>query len=153
MEIITTYTLSNEQFDSINQMWNDEYPISFYDRLSIMLDEVDKCIHYIVEPEPGNIIGWLVVFHKEGETRFSVIVAKEAQGKGTGRLLINKLKSEHSDFYGWVIDHDNDLKHNGERYRSPLPFYQKNGFETLPEQRIDTEIMKGVKVRWTKSNN
>ena len=65
-----------------------------------------------------------------------------------GRLLVEKLKSENDVFYGWVIDHNNDLKSNGVYYRTPMPFYLKLGFEILHDQRIDSEMINAVKIKW-----
>jgi hypothetical protein len=39
-----------------------------------------------------------------------------------GSSLVEKLKLENEEFYGWVIDHDNDIKSNGENYKTPIPF-------------------------------
>ena len=88
------------------------------------------------------------MFEHSNQNRFSIIVSKEHQGKGLGNLLLDHLKVTHDEFYGWVIDHNNDLKLNGENYISPLPFYLTQGFEIIPNQRIDSEMIEAVLVGW-----
>jgi [ribosomal protein S5]-alanine N-acetyltransferase len=127
-------------------LWNDEYPIKLKDRFGILLEGVENYNHYLIEQE-DEIIAWAVEFEKEHEKRFSIIVKNEHKGKGYGKLLINRLKIDLGEFYGWVIDHNNDLKQNGEFYKSPIDFYLKNGFEVLREERIDSEIINAVKIK------
>jgi hypothetical protein len=59
------------------------------------------------------------------------------------------LKTENNEFYGWVIDHNDDLKANGEAYQTPMPFYLKQGFEILNDIRIDNEMIKAVLIKWS----
>lgn len=147
MEILKTKNLNPEQFQQINQMWNEEYPANLKDRFCLLLDGVENYNHYLIE-QNNRILAWAVDFEKENETRFSIIVNKNHQGKGLGVLLIDRLKKELGEFYGWVIDHNNDLKQNGEFYITPLDFYLKNGFEILNQNRIDNEMIKAVKVKY-----
>jgi GNAT superfamily N-acetyltransferase len=105
-------------------------------------------MHYIIENEKQEIIAWGVMFEKEDEHRFSILVVKKYQGQELGKQLIDSFKKDYPIFYGWVIDHDNDVKINGEKYVSPLPFYLKHGFKILNEQRIDTEMISAVKVEF-----
>jgi len=87
-----------------------------------------------------------VKFETDEERRFSILVLSKYKGQGIGKHLIDSFKKDYPIFYGWVIDHDNDVKANGEKYVSPLPFYLKLGFNILNEQRIDTEMISAVKV-------
>ena len=66
-----------------------------------------------------------------------------------GGLLIDQLKEENKEFYGWVIDHNDDLISNGEKYLTPMPFYLKHGFEILNDIRIDNEMIKAVLIKWS----
>src|SRR5690606_4011077 len=111
MEIHITKTLSQTQFDQIIKLWNAEYPIKLQNRFELLLIDVQNYNHYLIE-ENNQILAWAVAFDKENETRFSIIVKDEHKGKELGTLLIEKLKFELGEFYGWVIDHDNDLKAN-----------------------------------------
>lgn len=146
MKIIKTKNINQDQFQQINQLWNEEYPIKLKDRFNLILDGVDNFNHYLIE-EDNQIMAWAVDFEKENETRFSIIVSKKNQGKGLGGLLIARLKRDLGEFYGWVIDHNNDLKQDGEFYQSPLTFYTSRGFEVLKEQRIDSEMISAVKIK------
>ncbi len=150
MEIIKTKTLSEKQSSQINQLWNDEYPIKLKDRFAILLDGADWHNHYIIEDKEQNVIAWAVDFEKEKQIRFSIIVDTKHKGKGIGELLITKLKEENEEFYGWVIDHNDDLKSNGTYYQTPMPFYLKHGFEILENIRLDNEMIKAVLIKWSK---
>ena len=147
---IKTNILSTNQSSQINQLWNDEYPIQLKDRFPLLLDGVENFNHYIIEDVEHNVMAWAVVFEKENEIRFSIIVSARHKGKGLGSLLVENLKSENELLYGWVIDHNNDLKSNGEHYQAPLPFYLKNDFEILYNNRIESEMIKAVKIKWCK---
>lgn len=149
IEIITTKELSKQQFNQINQLWNDEYPLKLRDRFPILLDGVENFNHYILEDAHQNVIAWAVDFEKENQIRFSIIVSSNNQCKGFGGLLIEKLKQENDEFYGWVIDHNEDLKSSGEFYQTPKPFYLKHGFEILNDNRIDNEMIRAVLVKWS----
>lgn len=148
MEIIKTKLLTPSQEEQIDKLWNEEYPVKLLNRFKLLLDGVENYHHYIIEHAEKNIIGWAVDFEKENETRFSVIVQSAYKGKGLGRLLMDRLKSESKEFYGWVIDHNRDMKQNGEVYQTPLPFYLKLGFEVLSEIRIESEMISAVKIKW-----
>ena len=146
MEILKTKYLNQEKFQQINQLWNDEYPLKLKDRFGLLLNGVENYNHYIIE-QNNQIIAWAVDFEKENETRFSIIVHSKHKRKGLGKLLLNRLKRDLGEFYGWVIDHNNDMKQNGEIYTTPLSFYVKNGFEVLVESRIDNEMINAVKIK------
>jgi len=146
MEIIKTSYLTDTQTRQINQLWNDEYPIKLKDRFEILLNGVENFNHYLIEDEHKNILAWAVDFEKDNEVRFSIIVDSKHQGKGLGKALIERLKEDLGDFYGWVIDHHQDQKANGAFYQSPLSFYIKQGFEVLHDTRIDTDLLKAVKI-------
>lgn len=148
--ILKTNILTTNQSSQINQLWNDEYPMQLKDRFPKLLNEIRNFNHYIIEDAKYNIIAWALVFEKENEIRFSIIVNTQYKGKGLGSLLVKKLKSENELLFGWVIDHSNDLKCNGEHYQTPLPFYLKHGFEILHNKRIEGEIINGVKIKWCK---
>ncbi len=147
MEIIKTKKLTDSQFQQINQLWNDEYPVKLKDRFGLLLEGATNYSHYLVEDANNNILAWAVDFEKDHEIRFSIIVHRNQQGKGLGKLLIERLKKDLGEFYGWVIDHNDDKKENGENYQSPLMFYTKQGFEVLYDTRINNDILKAVKIK------
>ena len=150
MEIIKTKSLTTKQFQQINCLWNEEYPLKLKDRFGLLLDGVNNYSHYLIEDKDKNILAWAVDFEKDNEIRFSIIVDKNYQGKGLGVQLIKKLKNDLEEFYGWVIDHNDDKKSNGENYESPLSFYIKQGFEVLHNKRIETDLLKAVKIKLVK---
>ena len=146
--IIKTKELSDSQVGQIDRAWNDEYPIKMNNRFGILLNDAKSYMHYFIENEKQEVIAWSVMFEKENERRFSILVVNKYQGQGLGKQLIEAFKKDYPIFYGWVIDHDDDVKTNGEKYVSPLPFYLQLGFTILNEQRIDTEMISAVKVRF-----
>jgi hypothetical protein len=148
MEILKTKILSDSQFSQINQLWNDEYPQRLKDRFGILLADVENFNHYLIEDEKKNIIAWAVDFEKENEIRFSIIVGKDQQKKQLGSKLIKRLKDDLPEFYGWVINHNDDEKLNGEKYLSPMSFYLKHEFEVLEDIQIDNEMLRATKIRW-----
>ena len=152
MEITQTTILSDVQSDQINSLWNAEYPLKLKDRFPILLEGTTWHNHFLIEDSNHVVIAWAVMFEHSNQIRFSIIVSKEHQAKGLGKLLLNHLKDTHDEFYGWVIDHNNDLKSDGENYISPLPFYLKQGFEIIPNQRLESEMIQAVLVGWNKSN-
>ena len=83
------------------------------------------------------MLAWYVNFIRNRKKWFVILLNSNIQGKGYGTQLINLAKKEESELNGWVIEHDNDLKQNGEKYKSPLGFYLKNGFEVISEDRLE----------------
>lgn len=148
MRITKTKILSQLQTEQINALWDIEFPEKLNGRYPLLLEEATSFDHYIIEDDAQKIIAWAVIFEKDQQIRFSLIVAANQQRKGLGGLLIERLKSDNQEFYGWVIDHNDDLKTNGEHYLSPLPFYLKHGFEILNDQRIDSPMIKAVLIKW-----
>lgn len=118
----------------------------------MLLEEAKNHRYFILENEPNTIVGWAILFDAENETRFSILVDETYKDQGLGCQLIGELKKACTSFYGWVIDHNNDLKNDGSVYRSPLPFYIKLNFQVLHDQRIVTPIISAVKVKWQAEN-
>jgi hypothetical protein len=77
-----------------------------------------------------------------------IILDRNLHGQGKGTLLLNHLKAKEHELCGWVIDHDNDIKQGGEPYKSPLKFYEKNGFLICSNTKIDTDRLSAVKIVW-----
>jgi GNAT superfamily N-acetyltransferase len=149
MNIFKTRQLTDKQFAQINQLWNDEFPVKLANRFPILLEGVENYSHYLVEDAQQQVMAWAVDFEKDQQVRFSIIVAKKHQGKGLGGLLIDRLKAANNTLYGWVIDHDADLKSNGKSYQSPMSFYVKHGFEILNDHRIDNEMIRAVLIKYS----
>lgn len=58
-----------------------------------------------------------------------------------GNVTFEQIKRKYRYFNWLVIDHNNDIKFNGELYKSPLLFYQKNGFSICPEIRLEIPVV------------
>ncbi|MCT4560379.1 MAG: GNAT family N-acetyltransferase [Crocinitomicaceae bacterium] len=147
MAIIRTQKLSADQSKRIDLLWNQEYPIQLKDRFPLLLQGTTHQMHYLYF-EKGFLVGWTVLFEKDSEKRFSILVDSSYQRKGIGQKMIQALQADYTDFYGWVIDHDEDVKADGTPYLSPLKFYKKNGFLLLPSFRIDNDLLRAVKIHY-----
>lgn len=152
MQIIKTKTLTPEQDEELNGLWNEECPVTLTGRYRLLLEDVENYQHHLLFDDGGDIAGWAVEIERDSEVRFSIIVPSTCHGKGYGRMLLDSLKESLDEFYGWVIDHNRDVKANGEPYSTPLPFYLKNGFQLLTGQRIESELISAVKIKWRKSD-
>ncbi len=152
MKIITEKTLTIEQKVNICQLWNNEYPKKLsYEKVSDFenyLGNLTETKHYLLVDKNKNINGWAFTFLRENQIWFAIIIKSEVHGKGFGTLLLNELKNVEKELNGWVIDHENDFKLNGERYKSPIEFYKKNGFKILSENRIENEKISATKIKW-----
>lgn len=152
MNFIKTETLSNEQKIEIFQIWNNEYPekLAFQkaENFEEYLNKLEKPIHYIIQNNKNKIIGWALDFYRDNQKWFAIIIDGREQQNGFGKKLLNELKKHNTELNGWVIDHDNDIKINGEKYKSPLDFYLKNNFEVVSENRLENEVLSAVKINW-----
>lgn len=156
MKIHTQSRLDSEQKKQILALWNNEYPerIAYQsiENLENYLNKLTQQIHYLLLDEQNKIHGWATTFIRDNEKWFVIIVSEKLHGKGIGTKMLNKLKEDEAVLNGWVIDHNADKKLNGTYYKSPIGFYQKNGFEIIADTRLELEIMSAVKMKWTKSN-
>jgi GNAT superfamily N-acetyltransferase len=151
--MISTIRLSDKHHAQINALWDEEYPTTLVGRFPILFDNALLFKHFIILNEEENIMAWAVYFQKDEEIRFSILVDRNHQGKGLGKQLIDAIKSELPEFSGWVIDKPHFMRKDGTAYPSPLSFYLKLGFEILPDQRIDNDMINAVKVRFSRSAN
>ena len=89
-----------------------------------------------------------MLFEKEQDLRFSILVSRKHQKLGLGSVLLTEMKKENLPYSGWVIDHDLDLRSDGSNYMSPLSFYMKNQFTIDESCRLNNEMIKAVLVRY-----
>ncbi len=153
MKIVTTAELLKAQKETIVYLWNREYPVRISttkEGFDEYLNASDGHIHYLMLDDANEIIGWAYTFDREGERWFSIIINSLYHGIGLGRIMLDHMKENESRLNGWVIDHDKEIKQNGEPYESPLAFYLKNGFEVYPDIRFENEKMSAVKIMWMK---
>lgn len=152
MKIIEKEVLSLQDKEVLLQLWNNEYPKQLnyqtMDEFDLYLDGLSEKNHYLLIDDKDKIKGWAFTFLRNDEDWFAIILNQDVQGTGKRSLLINELKKKKDSLNGWVIDHENDVKQNKEKYKSPLLFYIKNGFVICTETRIENEKMSAVKINW-----
>jgi len=145
--------LSLEEKEVLRELWNNEYPaklkLETIDDFELYLSGLSKTKHYLLFDESDEINGWAFTFLRDNENWFAIILKNEIHGRGSGSLLMNEIKKNNTSLNGWVIDHENEFKQNATLYRSPMPFYEKNGFTICKEIRIENEKLSAVKINWT----
>ncbi|WP_136666613.1 GNAT family N-acetyltransferase [Flavobacterium sp. H122] len=153
MKIISSKTISLNRKKEILSLWNNEYPdklqYSSIQDFDNYLNSLSNIEHFLLINNIDKVVGWAMTFERENENWFAVIIDSTKQGKGYGKLLLDELKKTKPVLNGWVIDHENDIKTNGEPYKSPLGFYLKNGFQVLNDFRIENDKITAVKIRWS----
>jgi hypothetical protein len=75
------------------------------------------------------------------------------QGKGWGSKFLTRAKERNTELNGWVIDNDDEVKQNGEKYKSPIEFYRKNDFAIRTEIQLKKKDINGIKVIWKRNGN
>ncbi|SDB50059.1 Acetyltransferase (GNAT) domain-containing protein [Flavobacteriaceae bacterium MAR_2010_188] len=152
MEFIKTLKLTDSQKREIFDLWNNEYPVNLtfskFSEFQKYLKSLDNKSYILIADKNQNIKGWYVDFIREKEKWFILILDSDYQSKGLGSKLLNLAKEKETELNGWVIDHNNDLKTNGESYKSPLGFYQKNGFKVNLDVRLELEKISALKISW-----
>ena len=151
MKIIKTSDLTFEQKHTLFNLWNSEYPEKIcYREISefeIYLNGLEGIKHFLCVDDCSQIFGWAFIFVRDKENWFGIIINSKKQAKGFGTLLLKEIKKEKSSLNGWVIDHSNDIKQNGELYSSPLNFYFKNGF-CIQNIKLENNAISAVKINW-----
>jgi len=146
--------LSKTNRKEILDLWNNEYPEKLnYKTLQDFenyLENLTEQSHILMINDHQEIKGWYFDFVRETEKWFVIILDSKLQGKGLGTRILDIAKEKEIDLSGWVIDHNNDRKRNGEVYISPIRFYLKNGFKRLENIRLEHEKVSAVKIKWSK---
>lgn len=150
--LIESNCLDIQQKESLLKLWNTEYPTNLaYSNINEFekyLNALKAIRHILLVKENREIVGWTFAFNRDNERWFVIILASSIQGKGFGKLALDKLKVSEKELNGWVIDNNFYLKANGEKYLSPLEFYQKMGFSVLTDSRLELEHISAVKIKW-----
>jgi GNAT superfamily N-acetyltransferase len=152
MKIIQSSTINPVHKTATHDLWNKEYPAKLKHGELKELDDylsglADVEYHLLTSPSE-EVVGWALRFSRNNQPWFAVVIDSNLHGQGHGRRLLDEMKKHTAELNGWVIDHNKDLKENGEYYRSPLGFYLKNEFIILPETRLELEKMSAVAIRW-----
>lgn len=153
LNIILTPILTPHQRSEIRTLWNNEYPLQLQRTspdLENWLNELKDPSHLLLADEQKRIMGWYVDFDRDDKKWFVLLLHPRVQGRGYGTQLLDHAKKGRSALNGWVIDHNNDRKSNGDPYRSPLQFYLKNNFVTVPEERMESKGISTVRITWKK---
>lgn len=153
MKIHVLPVLLPDQKTIVCSLWNNEFP----EKLAVTPSAFDDFLastlnhnHYLIEGTDSRIMGWAFSFDREDDRWFSMIMDSEYQRQGLGRMMLNLLKENEDRLNGWVIDHPNDFKQNGDPYLSPISFYIHNGFTPIPEIRLENEKISAIKIEWRK---
>ena len=156
-QLVRLETLDDRQKEAVRQLWNENYPASLAlkspEDLDKYLDGLSGLQHWIIKDAVtvAEVPMWAFTFGRDNATWFAIIIDTEMQGVRIGTSMLDVLKRHNEELNGWVIDHDTELKLNGEPYRSPLAFYLKNNFEVLASERLETPAISAVKIRWKKN--
>lgn len=157
LKISQTPELNEQVKNEVFDLWNNEYPEKLsYNHLSEFDDYLQKLTnstHFLLTNNKNVLFGWAFTFDRENEKWFAIILSEKIQGEGWGRNMLDNLKQKESILNGWVIDHNNDKKKNGQAYLSPLGFYEKCGFSILEKERLELDNISAVKIRWQTENN
>jgi len=155
MKIIETTHINDAHKQAAHRLWNEEYPTQIAHKnigeLEHYLSQLQEARHLLAVTDAGEIAGWAFAFNRDGKRWFAIIISNSAQGAGLGSRMLNKLKENETVLNGWAADHDDDKKQNGEVYRSPLGFYEKNGFEIHKDLRLAHPNLDVIKITWRKS--
>lgn len=151
MKLVKKDLLSLEEKIQLHQLWNTEYPEQLkhesLDELDLYLKSLSSVKHYLLTDET-IIKAWAFSFIRDNAIWFAIIVSHEIQRMNQGLFLLNQLKKENNSLNGWVVDHNNYKKENGQVYISPILFYKKMDFTIGTETRLENEKLSAVKIRW-----
>ena len=155
MKFLQTSTLTLPQKTELIALWNRESPENITHEsmadLEKYLTSLEDVVYTLTLDDKEKIVGWFADFDREGERWFAMLLDASIHGKGVGSQLLSRAKDRHEALSGWVIDHTNDKKLNGEPYLSPVNFYLKNGFEIISDVRLELDHLSCVKMRWEKN--
>lgn len=133
VNITTTKILSEKQKIDVVRLWNNEYPkelshpnLSEFDQYLQGLSDLN---HILLSDENENVRGWLIYFIRNNEQCFAMLIDSSLQGQGWGSKLLSLAKECNSELNGWVINNNNELKQNGESYKSPVSFIERTGLK------------------------
>ncbi len=157
MKIFQTSNLTKKQLTRILKLWNAEYPEQMlYEKsqdFENLIAGLQNVRHFLIVGDKATIEGWLCVFERNAADWFSMIVGSANQRKGYGSALLTNAKEKLKSLNGWAIDRNQDVKSNGEPYKSPLKFYTKNGFEIVNNERFENNGVSAVKILWRAEEN
>ncbi|MEJ7559895.1 MAG: N-acetyltransferase [Pedobacter sp.] len=154
MNIKTYPYLTIDQKSSVQKLWNEQYPkqLNFKSiaELDLYLSGLEDVIHYLILNNDEEILGWAFKFSRDLQRWFVIILSGTIHGNGWGSKMLQKIVENEVEMHGWVVDKNGYTKSDGSMYRSPLDFYHKNGFISIPQDRLETQDFSAVKIIYTK---
>ncbi|MEZ4899628.1 MAG: hypothetical protein R2806_22475 [Saprospiraceae bacterium] len=155
MKLIELSVLTPAQKEQIIALWNQEYPakimlsgLADFDQYLSALQDLN---HIVLIDRHQVIKGWLAYFSREGEQWFAILLDASLQGQGWGTQILDLAKKRNLELHGWVIPDDQELKQNGEIYRSPLGFYVRNKFSVFAGIQSFKKDTRSIKISWYKN--
>ena len=138
-ELHVSNYLSRADKLKVLDLWNKEFPLRLHfqneEEFDRYIESLDIHNHYLVKDSDQQILAWSMVFNRDFKTWFAVIVDEPFQYQGLGRSLLHSMKKSSNQLNGWVIDHNNDVKANGENYFTKKEFFKKHDFQILDHSR------------------
>jgi len=155
--IIKTYPkLTVEQKSSVLRIWNEEYPKQMnksIEELDVYLSELEKVVHFLILNVDEEVLGWAFKFSRDLRRWFVIILDNTIHKNGWGSKLLHKIIENEVEMNGWVVDKNLYTKSDSTIYQSPLVFYHKNGFISVPESRLKTQDLSAVKIIYRQQDN
>ncbi|MEN8137294.1 MAG: GNAT family N-acetyltransferase [Bacteroidota bacterium] len=152
LKIHKTNSLTKAQIIQIRELWNKEYPIVInqesIESLESYLSNLSDQHHIILENDEKEIKGWFFDFFRDKERWYAMIIDSDIQGKGYGVKLMELGKASNETLNGWVITSNDLEKINGEKYKSPIGFYEKTGFQILYDIKSESKLITAIKINW-----
>lgn len=155
--IIKAYpNLTVKQKSSVLKIWNKEYPKQMnksIEQLDLYLSELDNVIHFLLVNVDEEVLGWAFKFSRDVGRWFVIILDGTIQKNGWGSQLLHNIIENEVEMNGWVVDNDLYTRSDSTIYQSPLAFYLKNGFISVPESRLESQDLSAVKIIYKHQNN
>ncbi|MGL1889123.1 MAG: GNAT family N-acetyltransferase [Reichenbachiella sp.] len=152
MKIVRIKQLSNSQKLSIVELWNTQFPKSLQlpdaDSFNDYLKNISQHNFILAKNESNQIIAWAIIFTRENERWFSILIDPAYQGQGLGSELLAAAKETEKTLNGWVVNHSTEVKADGSLYSNPWPFYEKNDFELITNITLDRNDQTFTKISW-----
>lgn len=125
LKLIEVNDLDSTSKKSLLAIWNSEYPIQLQhgdlDGFDLYLKPLINQKHMLLL-DKSIVKGWYFEFDRDNARWFAMLLDQSIKNKGWGSRMLSKAKSTATYLSGWVIDHNNYRKANGETYKSPLGF-------------------------------
>ena len=156
MHIINTRMLNEDQQTAAFKLWNQEYPEQLIMKIRAdfeqYLSTLTAASHFLLVGNAEEILGWAFKFTRESALWFAIILDSSKHKKGLGSMLLDHVKDQETELNGWVVDHNDYLRYNGECYLSPVNFYRKNGFTVIEDIRLKSPHLSAVKISWKENS-